>query len=87
MSSVKSRDHHGITPRLLRRERAAFYLDISPSKFDQLVRDKKLPPPKAHHGFKEWDRLDLDAHCDQLPYEGAAAPDDEPSDLDRMLGT
>jgi prophage regulatory protein len=75
MSNAEIRNRHGIIPRLLRRERAASYLDISPGAFDKLVKEKKLPPPKVNHGFKEWDRLDLDAHVDALPYDGAASPD------------
>lgn len=56
--------------RLLRRERAAAYLDISPGSFDKLVRDGVAPPAKRLHSFKVWDRADLDALVDTLPYEG-----------------
>jgi hypothetical protein len=57
-------------PRLFRRERAAAYLDISASSFDKLVRDGFLPPAKLLHSFKVWDRDDLDAMADRLPYDG-----------------
>lgn len=58
-----------VSPRLLRRERAAAYLDISAGSFDKLVRDGILPPAKVLHSFKVWDRTDLDALADTLPYE------------------
>lgn len=70
-----------ITPRLLRRERAAAYLDISPPYFDKLVKDGCLPPPKKlGENVKGWDTQDLDARVDVLPYAGGAAPDDSWSD-------
>jgi prophage regulatory protein len=87
MSIAKSSNRHALTPRLLRRERAAAYLDMSPGSFDKLVKEGRLPQPKSLEPFKAWDRFDLDALCDQLPYEGAAPRDEGPSDLDRMLGT
>lgn len=59
-----------IAPRLLRRERAAIYLDISPVTFDKLVKEGVLPAPKKLRSFKVWDRDDLDALVDQLPYDG-----------------
>ena len=64
-----------ITPRLLRRERAAVYLDVSATKFDQLVKDGLVPPPKVLERMKVWDRADLDAAADQLPYADATPPD------------
>lgn len=57
-------------PRLLRRERAASYLDISPGSFDKLVREGVLPAAKKLDSFKVWDRADLDALADRLPYDG-----------------
>lgn len=62
-----------IEPRLLRRERAAAYLDISAGSFDKLVRDGVLPAPKVLHSFKVWDRADLDALAESLPYDGRVA--------------
>jgi predicted DNA-binding transcriptional regulator AlpA len=79
---MTDRRHHGITPRLLRRARAAAYLDISPSHFDALVKSGALPPPKRlDSAVKAWDARDLDAHVDHLPYDGASAPAG-PSDWD-----
>lgn len=70
----------GYAPRLLRRERAAGYLGVSPSKFDQLVAIGVLPPPKRLATISAWDRADLDALVDNLPYEGAPVPSSVASD-------
>jgi hypothetical protein len=67
---AKSRASLGFTPRLLRRERAAAYLDISPTKFDQLVRAGVLPAAKILDGIRVWDRRDLDAAADALHSDG-----------------
>lgn len=64
-----------ITPRLLRRERAATYLDMSPVTFDKLVKEGLIPSPKRLHSFKVWDRDELDSFADQLPPHAEAAPD------------
>jgi predicted DNA-binding transcriptional regulator AlpA len=72
--------------RLLRRERAALYLDISPPSFDKLRRAGILPPPRMLEGFRVWDSADLDRYIEQLPYEGEQA-DDYEAELDRILGT
>ena len=65
------RPQNSFSPRLLRRERAATYLDISAATFDKLVKDGLLPNPKRLHSMKVWDRQDLDQAADHLPYEGA----------------
>lgn len=65
-----------VQPRLLRRERAAQYLDISPGSFDKLVREGAIPAPKILESFKVWDRTDLDALADTLPYHGAESAAD-----------
>ncbi|MBY6242336.1 XRE family transcriptional regulator [Methylosinus sp. Sm6] len=69
-----------MAPRLLRRERAASYLDMSPVTFDKLVKDGVVPAPKKLYSFKVWDRNELDTFADHLPHDGAAAPDDSWSD-------
>jgi predicted DNA-binding transcriptional regulator AlpA len=81
MTVAETRQRHGIAPRLLRRERAAAYLDMSPGSFDKLVKEKVLPAPKKLHSFKVWDRDELDAFADHLPRdETGMAP--APSDWD-----
>jgi hypothetical protein len=34
------------------------YLGVSPGKFDELVRDGRMPPPKRIDGRKVWDVRD-----------------------------
>jgi hypothetical protein len=53
-------------PRLMRREAAARYLGMSPSKFDQLVKDGTLPSPARLGGMSLYDRHRLDAAADDL---------------------
>jgi predicted DNA-binding transcriptional regulator AlpA len=53
-------------PRAMRAERAAAYLDISPTSFLQLVADGVLPKPVRIRGMVTWDRLDLDSAYDDL---------------------
>ncbi|WP_064692000.1 helix-turn-helix transcriptional regulator [Rhizobium aegyptiacum] len=50
-----------ITPRGLRREDAARYIGVSPSLFDRLRKDGKVPEPRDLFGLMVWDRSDLDA--------------------------
>lgn len=49
-------------PRIMRREKAAQYLDISPATLDQAVASGKMPKPIPITGtIKGWVRDDLDA--------------------------
>lgn len=59
-----------LPPRGLSRVMAAAYLNLSPGKFDQLVEDGRMPPPKRVDGRKIWDRLALDTAFDALPDDG-----------------
>jgi len=58
-----------IPRRGLSREEAAMYLGISASKFDELVRDGRMPRPKRIDSRKIWDVRDLDVAFDALPAE------------------
>lgn len=49
------------TPRGLRREDAAKYIGVSPSLFDRLRKEGKVPEPRDLFGLMVWDRSDLDA--------------------------
>jgi hypothetical protein len=55
-----------ILPRGLRREQAAFYLGISPSKFDLERKSGKIPSPKNFAGVALYCRHELDAMFDEL---------------------
>jgi predicted DNA-binding transcriptional regulator AlpA len=50
-----------LAPRGLSREQAAAYIGVSPSLFDTLVKDQRMPQPKRINARTVWDRLQLDA--------------------------
>lgn len=54
-------------PRGLSREAAAEYVGVSPTKFDQLVKDRRMPSPKRVDGRVIWDRHALDSAFTALP--------------------
>jgi excisionase family DNA binding protein len=56
-----------IPRRGLSREEAAMYVGISASKFDELVRDGRMPRPKRIDGRKVWDVHALDLAFNSLP--------------------
>jgi len=60
-----------LAPRGLSRERAAAYVGISPSLFDILVRDGRMPGPKRINSRTVWDRLQLDEAFAALPSNDA----------------
>jgi hypothetical protein len=43
------------------------YIGISPSKFDELVEDGRMPAPVQIDGRKVWDIRQLDLAFDALP--------------------
>jgi hypothetical protein len=57
----KLQDNVGYPPRAMKAERAAAYLDMSRSKFLELVDAERLPRAKIIDGIRVWDRLALDA--------------------------
>lgn len=56
-------------PRGLSREEAARYIGIGPTKFDQMVADRRMPKPKKIDGRVVWDRIAIDAAFTDLPSE------------------
>jgi hypothetical protein len=66
-------------PRLLKADAAAHYLGVSVSKLYGLD-----IPKKRDGGNVLYDRADLDAYADGLPYEGEAQRGDE--ECDRVFG-
>ncbi len=64
----------------LRREDAARYVGISPTKFDQAVNDGRLPQAFRIDGCVLWDIRKLDTAIDALA--GNADPDDGWADFD-----
>jgi predicted DNA-binding transcriptional regulator AlpA len=55
---------------------AAEYMGVSPSLFDTMVRDGRMPGPKLINTRTVWDRFALDRAFDQLPNRDQAADDE-----------
>jgi hypothetical protein len=47
------------------------YLGVSPSKFDELVKDGRMPRPRIIDTRKLWDIYEIDMAFDQLPHENS----------------
>lgn len=63
-----------IAPRRgLRREEAARYVGVSPTKYDEMVRDRVMPKPWRIGGCVVWDIRKLDAALDSLIDDGEAS--------------
>jgi predicted DNA-binding transcriptional regulator AlpA len=67
-----------LAPRGLSRSEAAAYIGVSPSLFDAMVKDGRMPRPKRINSRTVWDRhqLDLafealDDHETQNPWDAA----------------
>lgn len=71
-----------IGPRALSREQAAEYVGIGATKFDALVADGRMPPPKRIDGRAVWDIRQLDRAFDRLP--GGAADERSGDPIDRL---
>lgn len=70
----------GSLPRGLRRPEAAAYVGLGETKFDELVKDGRMPPPKRIDGRVVWDRRALDAAFDALPDDREAEGTENPWD-------
>lgn len=62
-----------LAPRGLSRVQAAAYIGVSPTLFDEMVRDGRMPIPVRINKRTVWDRVKLDAAF-------AALSDDEKDD-------
>ena len=51
----------------LNRDQAATYIGVSASKFDELIKDGRMPPPKRIDGRVVWDIRQIDKYFDRLP--------------------
>jgi predicted DNA-binding transcriptional regulator AlpA len=74
-----------LSPRLISRDAAAAYVNVSPTTFDGMVLDGRMPRPKRLVGRRRaWDVRELDAAVDQLPTDEdlAATIDETWSDVD-----
>ncbi len=67
-----------LAPRGLSREQAAAYVGVSPTLFDTLVDDGRMPRPKRINTRTIWDRTTLDEAFAALPDGTLAAADVDP---------
>jgi excisionase family DNA binding protein len=63
-------------PKALSAGQAAAHLGISRSKFDELVKDGRMPQPRRVDGRRLWDRREVEECFEMLPRAGA--PETEP---------
>jgi len=68
-----------VAPRGLSCIEAAHYVGVSPSLFNSMVKDRRMPNPKRINSRTVWDRYELDAAFEALPDEepGKENPWDE----------
>jgi excisionase family DNA binding protein len=72
-----------LVPRLINRDVAAAYVSVSPTTFDEMVKDGRMPKPRLLGGRRRaWDVRALDAAVDRLPVDGGAADDETWEDID-----
>jgi predicted DNA-binding transcriptional regulator AlpA len=55
---------------------AAAYIGVSPSLFDLMVQDGRMPGPKRINARVVWDRFALDQAFEQLPDRDQAADEE-----------
>lgn len=68
---------YGVPPRGMSRTEASAYFGVSPTLFDEMVRDGRAPKPKMVNTRTIWDRVALDFSFDSLPTKGSLNPWDE----------
>ncbi len=51
----------------LNRQRAASYVGVGTTKFDEMVDDGRMPKPRCIDRRKLWDVKELDSHFEELP--------------------
>ncbi len=56
-----------LAPRGLSRVEASAYIGVSPSLFDEMVRDGRMPGPKRINARTVWDRRKVDEAFECLP--------------------
>jgi predicted DNA-binding transcriptional regulator AlpA len=64
-----------LPPRGLCRALAAAYVGVSPTLFDKMVGDGRMPKPKRINSRTVWDRHQLDKAFDALPDADGRADD------------
>lgn len=60
----------------LSREVASAFIDVSPSKFDELVKDGRMPKPKQIDARRVWSRISIEKAFANLPGDEDNADDE-----------
>ena len=68
---------HALSPRLVARADAAYYVGVGTTLFDDLVRQGVMPRPKAIGSRRLWDLRELDKAIDELPEAGTSVQDEK----------
>ena len=63
-----------LEPCLLKRVWAAAFVGVGTTKFDEMVADGRMPPPKHVDKLRRWDRLELLEAVAALPSDADANP-------------
>lgn len=77
MTDVAAASQRYVLPYLplgLRRVEAAAYIGVSPSLFDRMIDDGRMPKPKRYRGRVMWDRRELEHAFASLPDDESAEP-------------
>jgi len=75
---MQVRDPFSYPPRGMNREEAARYIGVGMTKFDEMVKDGRMPKPKRADKRTIWDRVKLDLAFNDLG-------DGEINELDEVL--
>lgn len=70
MSRALRSDPVSYPPRGMSRDESARYIGVGSTKFDELVKDGRMPKPKRLDGRAVWDRMALDMAFTDLPEDG-----------------
>ena len=68
---------YSLPPRGLSRVQAAEYIGVSPSLFDEMVNDGRMPRPKVINSRRVWDVRQLDIAFSALPDMDTGNPWDQ----------
>jgi len=60
----------------LSREIAAAFIDVSPSKFDEMVKDRRMPKPKQIDSRRVWSRTAIEKAFAALPGDDSDQDDE-----------
>lgn len=81
---MRAQATHPLPPSLpplgLSRVEAAAYIGVSPSMFDLMVKDGRMPGPKRIGGRVVWDRKKVESYWAALPEDG----EDHANPFDRI---